>query len=449
MSLFQDHYTIILVMALAALVSAFCSAAEATYFSLAGHDRRRFQSGNRFQRMAADLATQPNKILPVVLLWNLTANLVIFAGSTIMVIHLQKKDHVTESGLFALATLFGAIVFCEVIPKSLGVTLPRRLAPLLALPLSLLTHIVGPIIPLLERINLLSQRLFCPNLKPEPYLRVSDLERMIDLAPRRKKSSANTEPSATLLRREQQVLRNIVSLSDATAEEMMRPRTRLRLFKPPVTLASLQGSVPPGGYLLITEPDTDEIASAIALDRYIGGHIVSLAQQHVTALPCDGGTEMIAWNEQSNPVVFVPWRMKASHVLETLQKEKKEVAAVVNEYGETIGILTFDDLVYSIFALVPSRSRLLFNQAPVRRNGEGRWLVSTMTTLRRVARYFHVELPEHEPSTVGGILEEMLERFPQEDDRCDWGPFHWHVLARTESGIFDVEITFRTGEDEP
>jgi len=437
-SLLKDHFSIFLVMFLAASVSAFCSAAEAAFFSLSSQDRRAFQSGSRFQRIAAGLAVQLGKILPAILLWNLTANLIIFAGSTITAIDLKKNGHASEAGLFVLATLFAVVTFCEIIPKCLGVTLPRRLTPMQALPVSLMTRIVGPVMPILERINLLSQRLFFPNLKPEPHLRVSDLERMIELTPSRGKMQSflynDAEQPATLLRREQQVLRNIVGLSDVTAEEMMRPRTRLRIFKPPVTLATLQGNVPPGGYLLITESDTDEIASAIPLDRFTG---------------TTHDAETVIWDAQSSPVAYVPWRMKTSHVLETLQKEKTEVAAVVNEYGETIGILTFDDLVYSIFALVPSRSRLLFNQAPVRRNGEGRWLVSTMTTLRRVARYFQIELPEHEPSTVGGILEEMLERFPQEKDECDWGPFHWHVLARNTTGIFDVEITFRNEEGVP
>ena len=460
MILLKDHISTLFLMLLATSVSAFCSAGEAVFFSLSGHDRRQFQSGSRLQRMAANLAAKSGKLLPAILLWNLTANLTIFACSSITAIDLQKKGHATEAGLFAFVTLFGVIIFCEIIPKSLGVTLPRRLAPLMALPLSLLTRFVEPVIPWLEHINLLSQRLFFPNLKPEPFLRVSDLERMIELTPSQgrgargeergtrdegslKSEARSPKSDAFLLRREQQVLRNIVGLSDASAEEMMRPRTRLRMFKPPVTLVSLQGNVPSGGYLLITEPDTDEIASAIPLDRFTGA--------------THDNTETVVWDEQSNPVVYVPWRMKASHVLEILQQEKKEVAAVVNEYGETIGILTFDDLVYSIFALVPSRMRLLFKQAPVRRNGEGRWLVSTMTTLRRIERFFHIELPEHEPSTVGGILEETLERFPQEADECDWGPFHWRVLVRSivgrstgvQAGIFDVEITFHDREDEP
>ena len=446
---------VFLVMLLAGLISAFCSAGEAAFFSLSSQDRRQFQFGSRLQRMAAGLAVKSGKLLPAILLCNLMVNLTMFACSTAMCLELQESGRSADAGLLALGTLFSVIIFCDVIPKSLGVTLPRLLAPLLAPPMSLLARVFGPLIPWLEHINLLSQRLLLPNLKPEPDLQVSDLERMIELTPsqgrgkRRQSADGSLQNSAVsqlpsavfptpipyslfpqpaaLLRREQQVLRNIVALSDITADEMMRPRTLLKLFKPPVTLASLEGNVPSCGYLLITEPDTDEIASAISLDRFTG--------------TTRGNTKTVAWDAQSEPVVYVPWRMKASHVLDTLQKEKKEVAAVVNEYGETIGILSFDDLVWSIFSIVPSRTRRLFNQPPIRRNGEGRWLASTMTTLRRIERYFQHKLPDHESSTVGGILEETLERFPQEGDQCDWGPFHWRVLSRNEADIFEVEIT--------
>ena len=440
MALLNEHIPVIIVMLFAALISAFCSASEAAFFSLSQSDRKRFKSGGRLQRLAATISDQSSKILPAILLWNLLANLSIFACSTITSLKLQKAGATSLAGTFALVSLFGVILFCEMLPKSFGVTVPRLLTPLLALPLSLLIRIVRPIIPWFERINLLTQRLFFPNLKPEPHLQVSDLERMIELTPSRGKNAspdnvvaslslghAEIEQPVTLLKREQQVLRNIVALSDATAEEMMRPRTHLQLFKPPVTLESLRGQVPSGGYLLITEPDTDEIASAIQLDRFTGT-IPSPTPNPHSPSPI------------FHPVVYVPWRMKASHVLETLQKENNEVAAVVNEYGETIGILTFDDLVYSIFAMIPSRSQRLFNKRPIRHNENGQWVVSTLTTLRRIERHFHVKLPEHEPSTVGGMLEEVLERFPEEGDECVWGPFQWRVLAKNDDGIFDVEI---------
>ena len=440
MALLNEHIPVIIVMLIAALISAFCAAGEAAFFSLSGHDRRKFKSGSRLQRMAATLSEQSAKVLPAILLWNQMAILLIFACSTIVSLKLQDAGATSLAGTFVLVSLFGVIIFCEMIPKSLGVTIPKILTPPLAPLLSLMIRIARPLIPLLEKINLLTQRLFFPNLKPEPHLQVSDLERMIELTPSRGKNMSpdsvaaslsfghtKTEQPVTLLKREQQVLRNIVALSDATAEEMMRPRTHLQLFKPPVTLESLKGQMPPGGYLLITEPDTDEIASAIQLDRFTGTIPSPTPNPHFPS-------------PISHSVIYVPWRMKASHVLETLQKENNEVAAVVNEYGETIGILTFDDLVYSIFAMIPSRSQLLFNKRPIRHNDNGQWIVSTLTTLRRIERHFHIKLPEHEPSTVGGMLEEVLERFPEEGDHCIWGPFQWRVLTKNDDGIFDVEI---------
>ncbi|MDR1382935.1 MAG: CNNM domain-containing protein [Planctomycetaceae bacterium] len=475
MDLLTEHIPAFLVMAIAAVVSAFCSASEAVFFSISSSQRRKFiESERRLQRLAGNLAAKSREILPVVLLGNLTVNLILFAVSTITSLRLQKSGYASEAGILVLVTLFGVIIFCEMLPKTLGVTIPRHLAPILAAPLSLMVRLLRPFIPVLEKINILSQRLLLPDIRQEPYLQVSDLERMIELTPSKiKKSESRTaaqqrfalkhdEEAAVLLKREQQVLRNIVNLSDATAEEMMRPRTLLPLYRPPVTLDDLQGTVPTGGYLLITESDTDEIASAISLDRYIGG------EQNDT----------ITWNAESNPVVYVPCRMKAAAVLETLQKSQKEVAAVVNEYGETIGILTFDDLVYSIFAMLPSRSRLLLHQSPIRRmddddgkigdnndipqnnhdqkkgNGDEkkqieprqRWQVSSMTTLRQIERFFRLELPEYDVSTVGGILQEALERLPKVGDECDWGAFHWRVLAESDAGTFDVEISILTQE---
>ena len=407
-------------MLLAAALSAFCSASEAAFFSLSGNDRSKFRKGNSLQRLAADLASQATKILPTILFYNLSANLTFFATSTIIGLKLQAViPH--SAGIFAVMSLLCIIIFCEILPKDFAVSMPQRLTPILALPLFLMVRMIKPLFPLLARINILSQRLLFPGLKPEPYLQVSDLERMVELSKKDK----------VLIKREQHVLQNIVVLSELAAEELMRPRTMLQLYPSPVTLDSLQGKVPVGGYLLITEPDNDEIASAIQLDRYTGNN---------------HGSETI-WDAESNPVACVPWSMKAAAVLETLHKQKKEVAAVVNEYGETIGILTLDDLMYSIFALLPSRSRLLFNRSPIQQLDDNLWRVLGMTGIRRVERYFHVELPEHDASTVGGVLQEVFERFPVAGDECDWGPFHWRVLNVPEDGTLEIALERIKNED--
>ena len=80
-------------------------------------------------------------------------------------------------------------------------------------------------------------------------------------------------------------------------------------------------------------------------------------------------------------------------MLELIRRRKREVAAVVNEFGETIGILTFDDILDTIFSGAPSRSERLLRREPIRPITPGVWHVTGMTSLRRLVRYFQVEQP--------------------------------------------------------
>jgi CBS domain containing-hemolysin-like protein len=124
------------------------------------------------------------------------------------------------------------------------------------------------------------------------------------------------------------------------------------------------------------------------------------------------------------------------------------VAAVVNELGETVGILTFDDLVDTIFTRAPSRVRRLLRRVPIRQVGRGRWQVTGMTGVRRLARFFNVVLPTSKSVTVAGIVQECLERFPEVGDQCGWGPFHLKVVEMPDRDQLVVELTLAPEAEE-
>ena len=401
------------------LLSMFFSLSEAAFFSLSSTDRKKMKEGNAVQRLAANLADKSEKILPAILFWNLLVNLTTFALSTVLSLQLQKNGHHAEAGIVVVFVLLVVIVFCEMLPKDIGVLLPRFFTILLAVPLSIAVGLIKPALPWMNWINLLIRRLFFPNFQPEPFLQVSDLERLVELS----------RKDATLLRREQRVLQSIVHLSEVTAEELMRPRKMLKLYKPPVTLETLRQQPPPqNGFVFITEPNTDEIASAVSLARYAG--------------TSDDGE--IHWDVDTSPVTYVPWSMTLAGVLDALLKQNNDVAAVLNEYGETIGVITIQDLTYFIFALVPSRTRLLLNQSPIREIAKGRWLVGGITNLRRLKRFFALDsLPPCDALTVAGILQEELERIPEVGDVCLWGPFQMTVLEKSPDDGLKVEIQVR------
>jgi CBS domain containing-hemolysin-like protein len=125
---------------------------------------------------------------------------------------------------------------------------------------------------------------------------------------------------------------------------------------------------------LVTERDSEEVAGAIALDD-------------IWRLP-DGPLDLLA-----EPVIYVPWSTRAADVLEMIRRRKREVAAVVNEFGETIGILTFDDILDVLFSGAPSRAERILRREPIRAISPGVWHVTGMTSVRRLARQFHVAEP--------------------------------------------------------
>jgi len=394
--------------------SAFFSSSEAALFYLDRQDRRRLAAGNRAQRIAVGLLADSDRLLTAVLFWNLVINLAYFTLASILSLRLSDPGRASEIGAvaFAFGSLLVIIVFGEMLPKSLAVLRRRAVATLVGVPLATAIRLLDPVLPVLRLANLLSRRVLWPTFKPEPYLRVGDLERAVDL------STSN----AAILQQEQTVLQNIVSLSEIRADELMRPRTQFLSFRPPVALADLEGRLPPSGYLLVTEPHSDEVAAAIAL-RDLSNVPTERLEHHAEA------------------VVYVPWCTTVAEVLEAMQRGERQVAVVVNEFGETIGILTFDDVLDTIFSPTSSRSQRLLQRVPIRQVSPGVWHVTGMTSLRRLARHFGVELASSKSVTVAGIVQEALERLPHPGDKCRWGPFHFEVIEAAERGALLVKLT--------
>jgi putative hemolysin len=345
--------------------SAFFSSSEASLFVLTRQDRLAFVGGNRSRRMAARLLEDPDRLLTAILFWNLVANLAYFSLASIVGLQLQARDLGTEAGVFSLVALLSIITLGEMVPKNVAVLVPRTIAPLLAVPLAALVKAVDPALPIFQGWNRLSQRLLWPQFKAEAYLQTDDLERAVQLS----------TSDAVLADQENTVLRNVLSLSTLRVDELMRPRRHLHVHTPPVLRDDLVGRLPPSGYLLVSEPDSDEVAAGLAL-----GELSAVPDQHLEF--------------HAHEVVYVPWCATVAGALDEMRSRKRQVAAVVNELGETIGVVTYYDIVETVFTARSSRSERLLKRQPIRQIDAGLWQVSGMMRLRRLGRYFNIRLPE-------------------------------------------------------
>jgi CBS domain containing-hemolysin-like protein len=404
---------LLIVMAALIFLSAFFSASEAALFSLRSAERNDMKNGSLGERTALRLLLDPDRLLSAVLFWNLIINLVYFVLGSIVSLRIERDPESNRFVpiVFAIGSLLVLIFCCEMLPKTIGVLLARRLSSMVSIPIRLAVRVVDPCMPILMAVNRISARVLWPSLKSETVLAVSDLERAIQLS----------VTDAKLLDQEQAVLRNMVQLSEIRVDEWMRPRSQYRSFRPPVSLAALRGEIPPSGYLLITEPDSDELEFAISLLEAFD-------------LP-DSRLE-----QRAERVMYAPWCATMAEVLEKMRSRGRQVTAVTNEYGETIGVLTLDDIMEAIFTYEPSRSKTLLDQKPIHFISENKWLVSGMTNLRRLVDLVSEDLPPTKNVTVSGVIQESLQRIAQVGDECDWGPFFFRVLEMPQRGHMLIEM---------
>jgi CBS domain containing-hemolysin-like protein len=234
---------------------------------------------------------------------------------------------------------------------------------------------------------------------------VGDLERAIET------SHAGEE----LIRHEQQILHNILDLSEITVEEVMRPRGSYTAWSAPVDLADLATS-PPGDYVYLRDEGPDQIGSAVALSLR-----VTLPQRHVETL--------------AEPVIHVPWCATLADTLEQMRDNSAAVAVVVNEFGETIGVVNHEDVVDAILAPEPSRARRILRREPYHADG--------ITSLRYLAQRLHVD---YEPTvdgltTVSGLLHDELERLPVVRDEITWHGWKIQVIDADRRGRVRVAVS--------
>jgi putative hemolysin len=422
-ALLENPDTLLLMSAMLCLLvgSGFFSASETALFFLSTEEVQAFQRNDRpSERIVVALLKQPDRLLTAVLFWNLLINLTFFAVGVVISGKLISTGNSTAAGVFGLLNLSLMIVFGEVVPKSSAVMFRQPLARLVSFPLALAVQIFDPLAPTFESVTRTLRRVFWPEIKREQYLHPEDLEQAIE----------NSAGNKSVLLQERQVLHNILNLSEMQAEEVMRPRGTYRAIAAPVHLSDLADAPIPADYLVILAEQGDDVVGAVSLASF-----TVLARQNL--------------ENAAEDVIHVPWCAPVAQVLQRLEDASLSLASVINEFGETIGVVTYEDIVDSILSAEPSRARRVLQRDPVLNTGPDSWHVDGMTSLRYLSRRLNIDFePEVDGQvTVAGIFHEQLQRMPELGDKCSWQSYELTIVEMTSRQHFLVLVTPQSSTD--
>lgn len=411
MSSWQIILPWLLPMTVLALLSGLFSGSEAAMFSLREKDLKSFRGGAP-GRLVVDLLARPERLLSAILFWNLLVNMTFFGIAGIVAGRLENAGpHGARAAIaFTLATLFFVIFFSEMLPKSIAVLVPKRIAMVIAFPMTIAVRIISPALPLISVVNIAVQRLLWPSFTPEPDIDLDDIGRAIELGTH----------DAALAQQEQAALRNLVQLADLRIDECMRPRSQLMLVRKPVVLENFAKQLPPGGYAFVIDGDADEIIGSIAVTLMRPSQFLDL-------------------DSVIEPVCYVPWSANVSTVLDLLQGQHLSVAVVVNEFGASIGILSIEDIMRHVL-MGRFEHVNLESQQPIETIADGHFRTSGSMGARKLAKLLEIAPPEGRTTSIAGLIQRLSGKPPRLGDTCQWNDFMLEVTREFEDGGCVIDI---------
>ncbi len=132
-------------------------------------------------------------------------------------------------------------------------------------------------------------------------------------------------------------------------------------------------------------------------------------------------------------VYFVPETKKLSDMLEDFKKKKIRIAAVVDEYGSAIGIVTMADVLGEIVGELMDESFIM--EKKIVRLSKDRFLVSGELSLFDFNDYFHTDLKSRDYETLAGHIIEKAGDIPKTGYSMETGGYTISVREKSEKAL--------------
>jgi CBS domain containing-hemolysin-like protein len=194
------------------------------------------------------------------------------------------------------------------------------------------------------------------------------------------------------------MIKNVFQLKDITAEDAMTPRLYVFSLDGNLHLKEAQELLYNSKYSRI--PVYDGTLDNITGILYKTRALTELAK----------GQNEAKLKDIAYPPLFVPAGKTADDLMKQFQQEKRHMAAVVNEFGGVMGIVTLEDLLEEVVGEIMDETDI--TEELIKRLGKNHILVHGRTEVRKVNDFLKVDLG-NEAVTIAGLIQQELGRIPK------------------------------------
>ena len=237
---------------------------------------------------------------------------------------------------------------------------------------------------------------------------------------------ADSEESDEDMQQEIQLFQNVMEFRSVKLRECMAPRNEIEPVKLTDTIATLKARFEETKHskLIVYSDSIDNIEGYVHLNDVVR----AIADRRgVTAA------------DLLRPIDFFPETYTADRLLKHLIQKHQGVAAVVDEFGGTAGIVTMEDVVEEIFGEIDDEYDVENGMEKVL--GEGKYHFSARLEIDYLNDNYKLDLPiSDDYETLAGMIIHYCESIPEQGEELTIGKYRVKILKSTHKKLEEVEL---------
>lgn len=387
------------------------------------------KKGSKGAKAALRLANAPDRFLSTVqigitLIGILTG---IYSGASIS----GKFSDVFESfgiperwayplaqALIVIFVTYLTIVFGELVPKRIGMSVAEKVSEIIARPMHILSVIAKPFVWLLAKstetiVNILGVK------EAESKVTEEDIKSIVQ----------EGKEDGEVQEVEQDIVERVFMLGDLKVDSLMTHRSEV------VTLD--------------VNMTKDEIRKVLNDDLYESYPVIDHSLENIVGvvslkdLIFRLADNTLNLKEIMRPAAYIYENMTVYKALEQMKEKRLAQAFICDEFGSFQGLITLRDILEGLVGTIDE-----VNNAPeiVKREGSESWLVDGQCSFYDFLSYFDKENlydNEQDYNTLAGLIIEQLKHIPQAGERTEWNCFKMEIVDMDGARIDKVLVTLK------
>lgn len=397
----------LIVLTILILINAYFAASEIAFISLNDAKiEKQAKEGNKKAKQIEKMLKTPSKFLATIQIGITLAGFLssAFASETFadkIAPYLYNMIPAISLGVWKSISIifitiilsFFTLVFGELVPKRLAMKHYEKISFATIGVIRTISIITAPFVKLLTSVTNGISKIFGVGENEEETVTEEEIKMMVDQG----------EESGTIKEDEKELINNVFEFNDITVSEIMRHRKDIFAVDINISTEELLEELSKEEYRYSRIPVYDETIDEIKGVLYVKDVLKNINKKTFKVKNVIKDAYFISQNRLIN------------EVFKELQKNKKQLAIILDEYGGTAGIVTMEDILEELVGDIYDEYDK--EESEYEKIDENTYILSGSMPIFDVNKLLEADIPEGEFDTISGFLQDKLGRIPEDKEK--------------------------------